>query len=410
MRIAIIGGGVSGLVAAYLLHREHEVTVLEARARVGGHVSTIGVTDPSGRSLAIDIGFIVFNEENYPLFTRLLKDLGVRSQGSDMSFGVRSDRTGLEYGSASVRTLFAQPANLVRPGFHAMLWNVLRFQREASAAVRNGAGTLTLGAYLEEARYAPQLADDFLKPMGSALWSIPQGQVLDMPASFFVRFFENHGMLTVSDQPEWRVIRGGATRYVEALVEPFGDRIRLHAPVRSVRRTPAGVLVDGEAFDEVVFACHADQALQMLADPTPAEREVLGALPFQKNEVTLHTDTSVLPRARGAWASWNYRIAASDDEPATVTYNMNRLQTLESTDTYCVTLNGAGSIEPSKVLHQTTFWHPRFTRQAVHAQGRHSEISGVDRTHYCGAYWGFGFHEDGVRSAVRIAEQLRIRR
>jgi predicted NAD/FAD-binding protein len=406
MRIAIVGSGVSGLVTAHLLSPYHEITVFEARDRAGGHVRTVDVTGPDGRPQAIDIGFIVFNEVNYPLFSGLLDDLGVESQPSDMSFGVRSDRTGLEYSSATVRSMFAQPSNLLRPDFYSMISGILRFHREAGPAIRNGAGTLSLRDYLEKAEYSPRLAEDFLKPMGSALWSIPQGEVMEMPAEFFVRFFENHGMLSVNDQPEWRVVQGGSARYVEALTAPFADRIRLNTPVRQVQRTLTGVIVDGEAFDEVIFACHSDQALQTLVDPTAAEREVLGALPFQRNEVVLHTDTSVLPRARRAWASWNYRIAADDEAPATVTYNMNRLQTLEAPLTYCVTLNDTASIDPGSVMHSTTFWHPRFTREGVRAQDRHSEISGTNRTHYCGAWWGFGFHEDGVRSAYRVAERL----
>jgi predicted NAD/FAD-binding protein len=410
MRIAIIGSGVSGLTAAHLLHRCHDITVFEARDRVGGHVRTIDVTGADGRPHAIDIGFIVFNEVNYPLFSRLLDELGVESQPSDMSFGVRSDRSGLEYSSSTVRSMFAQPVNLIRPSFHSMIHGILRFHREAGPAIRNGAGSLSLGEYLDRAGYSPRLAEDFLKPMGSALWSIPQGEVMEMPAEFFVRFFENHGMLTVNDQPEWRVIRGGSSRYVEALIAPFIDRIRLATPVRRVQRTPTGVLVDGEAFDQVVFACHSDQALATLADATREESEVLGALPFQRNDIVLHTDTSVLPRARKAWAAWNYRIAAEDEAPATVTYNMNRLQTLEAAATYCVTLNDTASIDPAAILHSTTFWHPRFTRDGVRAQERREDISGVNRTHYCGAWWGFGFHEDGVRSAYRVAEQLGVSR
>ena len=410
MNIAIVGGGVSGLVAAHLLGRDHRVTLFEARDRPGGHVRTVDVTGPDGRLQSIDIGFIVYNEVTYPLFTRLLDELGIESQPSDMSFGVRSDRTGLEYSSASFRSLFAQPANLVRPGFHAMLWSILRFLREAAPAIRNGAGDLTLGEYLEVSSYAPRLAEDFIEPMGSALWSIPRGRVMEMPASFFVRFFQNHGMLTVNDQPEWRVVRGGSARYVDALSERLGDAIHLDTPVTRVTRGPTGVRVDGNVFDEVVFACHADQALAMLADPTETEVEVLGALPFEENDVVLHTDTSVLPRARAAWASWNYRVAESSDAPATVTYNMNRLQSLEGPTTYCVTLNDSARIDSARVLHRTTFSHPRFTRAGIRAQGRHGEVSGRNRTHYCGAYWGFGFHEDGVRSAVRVAARLGVPR
>jgi predicted NAD/FAD-binding protein len=409
-RIAIVGGGVSGLVAAHLLHRTHDVTVFEAHDRVGGHVCTIDVTAPDGARHAVDMGFIVYNEQTYPLFTELLRGLGVESQPSDMSFGVRSDRSGVEYGSRSLGALLAQPSNLVRPRFVSMVRDILRFHREAGPAVRNGAAELTLGEYVRKGRFSSAFADDFLVPMGSALWSAPRAHVLDMPAAFFVRFFENHGMLAVNGQPEWRVVKGGSTRYVEALVAPFADRIRLSAPVRRVERRHAHVVVDGETFDHVVFACHADEALAMLADPTRAEREVLGALPFQENEVVLHTDTSVLPRSRRAWASWNYHVRGSEEAAATLTYDMNALQTLDASVTYCVTLNATETIAPASVLHRTRFSHPIYTRAGMRARERHDEISGVDRTHYCGAYWGFGFHEDGVRSAYTVAKRFGVGR
>lgn len=407
-RIAIVGGGVSGLVVAHLLHRTREVTVFEAEDRVGGHVSTIDVTASDGRRLAVDMGFIVYNEQTYPLFTELLRRLGVESQPSDMSFGVRSDRSGIEYGSRNVGSLLAQPTNLLRPRFVSMVRDIMRFNREAGHAVRNGAGQMSLGEYVEAGRFSSAFAENYLVPMGSALWSVPAGRVLDMPASFFVGFFENHGMLSVNGQPQWRVVRGGSTRYVDALVAPFRDRIRTSTPVARVERRHAHVTVNGEPFDHVVFACHSDQALKMLGDPTRAEREILGALPYQDNEVVLHTDASVLPRSRRAWASWNYHVR-EDDEAATVTYNMNALQTLEASATYCVTLNATHAIAPESIVHRARFSHPVYTRAGMLARERYAEISGVDRTHYCGAYWGFGFHEDGVRSAYTVAKRFGAR-
>ena len=406
MNIAIIGSGVSGLVAAHLLQHRHDIAVFEARERIGGHVRTVDVEDPAGPPGSIDIGFIVYNETNYPLFTKLIRRLGVPTQPSDMSFGVRCDPSGLEYSSATLSSLFAQRRNLFKPGFMRMLRDILRFNRDAAQAVRNGAALSTLGEYLATTGLSPRLAQHYLMPMGSALWSIPAGRVMEMPAEFFVRFFENHGMLSVNDQPEWRVITGGSTRYVEALVAPFRDRIRTSTPVSRVERHPSHVTVDGETFDHVIFACHADQALSILADPTPAEREILGALPFQANDVVLHTDTSVLPRSRGAWASWNYRVGDDADAPATVTYNMNKLQTLEAESTYCVTLNATESIDPDAILYRTRFSHPMYTIAGTEAQKRHADISGGGHTHFCGAYWGFGFHEDGVRSAVKVAERF----
>jgi predicted NAD/FAD-binding protein len=424
MRVAIVGSGVSGLVAAHLLHPRHDVTVFEARERIGGHVNTIEVPAPDGGTDRVDTGFIVYNEHNYPHFSKLLASLGVPTQPSNMSFSVRCDRTGLEYNGSTIPQLFAQRRNLFRPSFHRMLRDILRFNREASEAVAQGGEDLTLGEYVTSAGFGPGLAEHYLLPMGSALWSVPRTQVLEMPAAFFVRFFENHGMLTVDDRPEWRVVSGGSDRYLEPLTAPFRARIRSATPVRRITRnalTPgagvgppdrpeaaSGVVVDGEPFDHVILACHSDQALKLLADATPEEREILGALPYQENDVVLHTDTSVLPRTRRAWGAWNYHLRGDADAPATVTYNMNVLQTLDLPRTYCVTLNATDAIRPESIAYRTTYHHPVYTNAGFKAQERHAEISGVNGTHFCGAYWGFGFHEDGARSAVRVARAFGI--
>ena len=408
MRIAIVGTGVSGLVAAHLLNREHDVVVFEARDRIGGHVNTIEVEGVDDERLRVDTGFIVYNEHNYPLFTRLIGQLGVATQPSNMSFSVKCDRTGIEYNGSTLRQIFAQKRNLLRPSFHRMLRDILRFNREAGSAIADGAAGLTLGEYVGSAGYSEGLSDLYLLPMGSALWSVPRDQVLDMPAAFFVSFFENHGMLTVDDRPEWRVIAGGSNAYLEPLVQPFRDAIRTSTPVTSVSRADDHVLVNGEQFHEVVFACHSDQALAALDDATLRERELLEALPYQANDVVLHTDSSVLPRRTNAWGSWNYHVRGGDDGPATVTYNMNMLQTLSAPQTYCVTLNATDTIDPSTILYRTTYHHPIYTNAGFEAQARHGEISGVNRTHYCGAYWGFGFHEDGVRSGARVAEHFGV--
>jgi predicted NAD/FAD-binding protein len=404
MRIAIVGTGVSGLVTAGLLHERHEISVFESRSRIGGHVHTVDVEGTDGQALRVDTGFIVYNEHNYPLFAKLIGRLGVVTQPSDMSFSVRCDNTGIEYNGSTLRQIFSQRRNLLRPSFHRMLRDILRFNKEAGPAIRNGAESMTLGEYVSSAGYSERLADLYLLPMGSALWSLPRDQVLEMPAAFFVSFFENHGMLTVDDRPEWRVVSGGSAAYVDRLIEPFRDRIRTSTPVRRVERAEDHVLVNGERFDEVVMACHSDQALEALADPTPLERELLSALPYQANEVVLHTDARVLPRRARAWGSWNYHVRGEDDGPATVTYNMNMLQTLRAPQTYCVTLNATETIDPESILFRTTYHHPVYTVDGFAAQARHAQISGANRTHYCGAYWGFGFHEDGVRSGVRVAE------
>ncbi len=405
MRIAIVGSGVSGLVAAHALHRAHDITLFEAAARIGGHVHTWTVDTPHG-ALAVDSGFIVFNERNYPTFTRLITELGVASQPTNMSFSVRNDRTGLEYNPQTLRTLFAQPTNAMRPSFLRMLADVLRFHREAPAALRAGMPGLTVGAFLAEGRYSTQFRDEYLQPLCSALWSVPRTEVLDMPATFIVRFFDNHGMLSVNARPQWRVIRGGSQTYVRALIAPFRDRIRTETPVHSVVRHADGVEVNGERFDRVVFACHSDQALRALADATPLEREVLGALPYQVNDVTVHTDVSVLPRRRRAWGAWNYNASLDPDAPATLTYNMNILQSLGTPETYCVTLNGGEGIDPARIVGRVRYHHPRYSLEGFAAQSRREEISGAGVTHFCGAYWGNGFHEDGAASGMAVVREI----
>lgn len=408
MRIAVVGSGVSGLVAAHLLRTRHDVTVFEAGDRIGGHVHTVPVPDADGQVHPVDTGFIVFNETNYPLFTRLLDRLGVRSRPSDMSFSVRCDRSGVEYNGSTVPQLFARRRNLVSPGFHRMVLDILRFNRKASRDLSDGFGAETLGGYLERGRFSGRVRDHYLVPMGSALWSMPPGAILEMPAEFFVRFFANHGMLTVDDRPQWRVVEGGSSRYVDALVAPFREAFRTSTPVREVRRRSDHVLVDGERFDEVVLACHADAALGMLADPTPAERSVLGAFSFADNDVVLHTDPSVLPRRARAWGSWNYRIPEGPAQAARVTYWMNLLQSIPAASPFLVTLNQTGEVDDNAILFHTTYRHPQYGPDGFRAQARWEDISARNRTHYCGAYWGYGFHEDGVRSGVRVAQGLGV--
>jgi len=405
MRIAVVGSGISGLVAARGLHAEHDITVFEADARIGGHTHTWDVR-AGGRTWAVDTGFIVYNERNYPNFTRLLAELGVASQPSTMSFSVRHDGAGLEYNGSSLRQLFVQWRNALRPSFHWMLRDVLRFNRDAVASVANATIGRTLGDLLDAGNYSRAFREWYLLPMGSAIWSIPPARVLDMPARFFVQFFENHGMLTVSDRPQWRVIRGGSRTYTEALVAPFADRIRRGHRVRSIVRENASVLVDGERFDRVVIGCHSDQALALLDDASPAERLLLGSLPYQANDAVLHTDISVLPRARAAWGAWNYRIRGGADSPARVTYNMNQLQSLDAPETFCVTLNDTDAIDPAKIIGRVQYDHPVFTTAGIEARERRALISGRRNTHFCGAYWGNGFHEDGVVSGLEVVREV----
>ncbi len=408
-RIAVVGGGVSGLVAAHLLHPRHEVTVFEAGAYAGGHTNTIEVETARG-PLAVDTGFIVFNERNYPRFEALLAELGVASQPSDMSFGV-SDGD-FEYASTSPNGLYAKRSHLLSPVFQRMVADVPRFQRRARALLE-APEEPTLREWLATLGVSDAFVERVIVPQAAAVWSADPEQMWTFPARFLVEFFDNHGMLGLRGRPQWRTVTGGSKRYVEALTAPFADRIRLAAPVRSIERfagrveiTPAGG--EPEVFDEVVIAAHADQALAMLTDPTAAEREILGAFPYQPNEAVLHTDRRLLPRRRRAWASWNYHLppAGSAAGPATVTYHMNRLQSLDAAEDYCVTLNRTDAIDPARIIRTIAYAHPVYTREGQTAQRRYDEIGGRNRTHYCGAYWGWGFHEDGVASAHRAVAAL----
>jgi len=405
MKIAIVGSGISGLVSAHLLHPAHEVTVFEASPRIGGHTNTVDV-ELDGERHAVDTGFIVYNERTYPSFTRLLGRLGVDTQPSDMSFGLACEHTGLEWASPSLNAVFAQRGNLLRPSFHRMLRDVMRFNRESRRLLEAGDEKVTLGDYLCGAGYTKEFVERYVVPMGAAIWSASPEDFLRFPAAAFVRFFENHGLLDRQAPIQWRVVSGGSRRYVEALVAPFRDRIRTGCPVRALRRDGDGVLVESggwaEGFDRVVLAVHSDQALRMLADASDAERHVLGGIRYQQNEAILHTDASVLPRSRRAWASWNYRIPSETRERVFVTYHMNRLQGLRSRHELLVTLNAADRIDPGRVIARFDYQHPVFDVAAMAAQKLRHVIDGRRGVHFCGAYWGYGFHEDGVKSALAV--------
>ncbi|MCH2375255.1 MAG: FAD-dependent oxidoreductase [Planctomycetes bacterium] len=411
MRIAIVGAGISGLVAAYHLADEHELTVFEANDYIGGHTNTVPVDDAVGR-VYVDTGFIVFNPSNYPNFSALLDVLGVESQPTEMSFSVRCDRSGLEYNGTNLNTVFAQRRNLLSARFWRMLRDILRFGREATDVLQQSGDSQSVDEFVRERGYGREFVHNYLLPLGASLWSCPVGTFSGFPIRFVVEFLDNHRMLQVSNRPQWRVVKGGSFCYVEKLAEGFRSSTRLRCPVVHVSRSADSVTIrdgNGEVsqFDHVVLACHADQALRMLTDPSPLEAEILESFPYQKNEAVLHTDTSVLPRCRRAWASWNYRRSCDDDNPVAVTYNMNLLQGLRTDQTYCVTLNDSGRIEPRQILRRFTYHHPMFTERRAGAQARHRELIDQRRTSFCGAYWGYGFHEDGVRSALAVCRQLR---
>jgi predicted NAD/FAD-binding protein len=409
MRIAIIGSGIAGNVAAHRLHREHDITVFEAGGHAGGHSHTHDIA-LEGRRYAVDTGFIVFNDRTYPNFLALLEELGVAWQESSMSFSVRDEASGLEYNGTTLDTLFAQRRNIFNPSFLGMVGDILRFNREAPSLLAGADDGLTLGSFLEAGGYRRAFIDHYLVPMGAAIWSTDPQRMLGFPARYFVRFLHNHGMLSINDRPVWRTVQGGSREYVRRLTAPFASRIRLRTPVRGLRRLPNQVLVEldggAERFDCAFLACHSDQALALLRDPTREEREVLGAIGYQENEAVLHTDTRLLPRARRAWAAWNYHVPARQRPRVALTYNMNILQRLDARETLCVTLNHGDAIDPARIVERITYHHPLYTPAAVAAQARQREIN-RNGTYYCGAYWRYGFHEDGVVSALEALRHFR---
>ena len=416
-RIAIIGTGIAGLTAAWHLRDRHELVLFEANNYVGGHTATKDV-EYGGRQYAIDTGFIVFNDWTYPNFIALLEALGAPWQFSNMSFSLRCERSGLEYNGTSVNSLFAQRRNALNPRFLRMIADILRFNVRAKelltpptiAGHPDPEGQLTLGDYLAEGGYSRAFIERYIIPMGRAIWSATGRGMLDFPVRFFVDFFNRHGFLNVDDRPTWRTITGGSREYARRLTANFGECVRLATPVQRVRRSDDGVWINsragGERFDQVFFACHSDQALAILEDPSDNEQQILGAFPYQENDVVLHTDRSMLPRAPLARAAWNYHLLDPDSGRVALTYDMNVLQAIDAEVTFMVTLNRTAEIDSAKVLGRYTYHHPVYTPAAVTAQGRRREISGVRRTHYCGAYWRYGFHEDGVVSGLWALEDF----
>lgn len=426
MKIAVIGSGISGLTCAWLLQRHHDVTVFEKDDRIGGHTATKTI-EHNGDTFAIDTGFIVFNDRTYPNFIRLLDELGVTSQPTDMSFSVSCQNTALEYGGSNLNTLLAQRRNILNLPFLRMLRDILQFNREAVTDLESGqlSDSITLGEYLAKKNFGSLLSSHYLTPMGSAIWSSTLQEMQNFPLLFFVRFFKNHGLLSINDRPQWRVIKGGSATYLRRITETFNGAIKTHANIHHVQRNSDGVTLrfsdtafiknSSEQFDQVVFACHSDQALQLLADASATERDILGAIPYRNNRVVLHTDASILPRARKAWSAWNYHLSHTShlsrdsSQPATLSYNMNILQGLSSDTTFVVTLNASEKIDAKRIIGEYEYAHPVFTLEGMSAQQRWAEINGVNRTWFCGAYWRNGFHEDGCASGVRVAEALGVK-
>ncbi|MEZ6138479.1 MAG: FAD-dependent oxidoreductase [Pirellulaceae bacterium] len=411
MRIAVVGTGIAGSLAARILASSHEVAVFEAASYVGGHANTVDV-EIQGRHYPVDTGFMVFNNQTYPNFCRLLELIEISSQPSDMSFSVQCRRTGLEYQGSSPNGIFAQRKNLLSPRFLTMLADIWRFNRAGMLAANSGelSDQQSVGEFLAGCNVGRAFLDHYFIPMAAAIWSSTPQSVLDFPARFMIGFFANHGLMQLKNRPQWRTILGGSRKYVHALLEPIFEKVRLNSPVERIERDEDGVTVvldDGssERFEEVVLACHSDQSLRMLANPTPAEREVLSSIAFHSNTAVLHTDASLLPRARRAWASWNYHID-ENGRGASVTYDVSRLQNHESPTPILVTLNPTQTIAAHKVIRTFSYHHPAYSLETMAAQNRYSEINNHQRTHYCGAYWGYGFHEDGVNSALSVVRNF----
>ncbi|MGB2173166.1 MAG: NAD(P)/FAD-dependent oxidoreductase [Porticoccaceae bacterium] len=410
MKIAVIGSGISGNVAAYHLNKSHDITVYEANDYIGGHTHTHEISH-KGKQYCVDTGFIVFNHKTYPNFIALLDELGVEEQLSTMSFGVKCDKTGLEYMGSTINSLFAQRRNIFRPSFWRMILDILRFNREATDLLQASSDDISLGDYLEQHKYSPVFINHYLVPMAAAVWSADLKLMFEFPARYLIRFFHNHGLLSVNDRPDWYVIKGGSKTYANALTSAFKHKIKLSTPVTQVERIDGGVRITSsegeETFDAVFFACHSDQALKMIKSPTDAEKQILGAIKYQDNEVVLHTDASVMPKRKIAWAAWNYHLLEGDQSRVPVTYNMNILQSLDCEDQFCVTLNNSDAIDQSKVLKRLNYHHPIYTKESVAAQARHAEIN-ANRFYFCGAYWRYGFHEDGVFSALEAINQFEV--
>lgn len=414
--IAVIGSGISGLTAAHLLNDQHNVQVFEVNDYIGGHTATIDV-ELDGHDYSIDTGFIVFNDRTYPNFLKLMSKIGVGKQETEMSFSVRNSQTGLEYNGHDLNTLFSQRKNIVSPKFWKLIYDIVRFNKKCKQLYEQDEipKSETLDSFLRRYGFSDFFSQHYILPMGAAIWSSSIKQMKQFPLRFFIRFFYHHGLLNIADRPQWYVVPGGSRSYIPKLISGFKNKIQLSTKIKCVQRRLLGVAVmfkDGseQIFDDVILACHSDQALTLIDQPTPKECEVLGDIPYCANDVVLHTDTNLLPKEKLSWASWNYWLSGNDDIPAAVTYDMNILMGLETTKekphTFCVTLNQTDAIDPDKILRKFVYHHPVFNPTSFSAQQKRHEICGVDRIHFAGAYWYNGFHEDGVRSGLDVAKRF----
>lgn len=412
-RIAIIGSGISGLTAAHYLHSQCDIEIFEKNDYVGGHTHTHDV-QVAGKTYPVNTGFIVYNDWVYKNFNKILASLDVEREPTKMSFSVRDENSGLEYCGNTIDSLFAQRKNLISPSFHKMVLDILRFNRVSQQDLERNrlSETLTLRDYFEQHKFGKNFINQYIVPMGAAIWSSGEAKMLDFPALFFIRFFKNHGLLSVTNRPQWYVLKGGSRSYIEPLIEPFKHKIHLNSNIRTVKRFEEHVTLlfdngDTKTFDEVIFACHSDQALALLNDPTNTEKDILSSIPYAKNEVVLHTDERLLPTRKKAWGAWNYHLTGDQEKLPALTYNMNILQNFQQAPvTFCVTLNNSQAIDPDKIIARFEYDHPIFGQGSVSSQARYHDIGNKNQTHFCGAYWFNGFHEDGVNSALRVVEDI----
>ena len=413
MRIGIVGAGISGMTAAYYLSKKHDITLFEASDYIGGHANT-AIIHESGCKLPIDTGFIVFNKPNYPTLCRLFDELGVEAINTDMSFSVHCEGSGLEYNGTSLNKMFVQRRNLFNRSFLKMIKDITRFNNQATTDLMNGIDDkITVEEYAKKNHYSNMFIEYYLVPLGASLWSSPADLFRQFPMLFVIEFLHNHCMLQVNDRPQWKTVKGGSRQYVSLLTRCFAEKIKLNQPVNHVSRRVDKVEVIARdnvkhEFDELVFCCHSDQALHLIQNADDREVEILEQFLYQQNEAVLHTDTNLLPTNPSAWASWNYRIPDKSKEHVSVTYNMNMLQSIKSDNTYCVSLNQTRSIDKHKILKRIIYHHPQFSPGRSAAQANHHELIRRNRISYCGAYWGFGFHEDGAASAIRVCNAFDV--
>ena len=409
LKIAIIGSGISGLTSAYILSKKHEVYLFEKNDYIGGHTHTHKIKENTNH-INVDSGFIVYNENTYPNFIKLLDILNIERQHTEMGFSVKSNSQDFEYAGNSINSIFSQRKNIFKPSFLMMIYHILKFNYQSKRDIKKISTNITLKQYLDSSSYSKEFIDKYIIPMGAAIWSTSPELMLQVPAVFFIRFFKNHGLLDITNRPQWWVVKNGSNQYVKEIVKPFKENIKLNTKISSIKRKNNGVEVsyddNKEFFDSVIIATHSDQALSLINDLTEKENDILSKIKYKKNTALLHTDTSILPNRKIAWSSWNYLINRNQEKIVTLTYNMNILQTLKSNKTYCVTINDSTNINRSKILKEINYSHPLFTIDSVDAQKRKDEICGKNNTYFCGAYWGYGFHEDGVNSALDVCKKF----